>query len=249
MPGVDGLEVLSRLKTLAPDTAVIVMTAHGSVRSAVEAMQRGRLRLPHQAVRQRRGAAPGRARALGARARARGRRAPDGDPGGVGVRRARRQVGPDAGGLQDHRPDRRHRRDRPPARGVGDGQGGRRARDPPLQPAGGQALRGRLLRGDPGDPPRVRALRPRARRVHGRPPAPPRPLRAGAGRHDVPRRGRGPGAGAPAQAPAGAPGAAARAGRRRRGRSPSTSASSRRRTATWRRSSGTDASARTSTTA
>ena len=41
MPGVDGLEVLSRLKTLAPDTAVIVMTAHGSVRSAVEAMQRG----------------------------------------------------------------------------------------------------------------------------------------------------------------------------------------------------------------
>jgi two-component system nitrogen regulation response regulator GlnG len=41
MPGLDGLEVLSRLRTLAPDTAVIVMTAHGSVRSAVEAMQRG----------------------------------------------------------------------------------------------------------------------------------------------------------------------------------------------------------------
>ena len=41
MPDVDGLEVLSRLKASAPDTAVIVMTAHGSVRSAVEAMQRG----------------------------------------------------------------------------------------------------------------------------------------------------------------------------------------------------------------
>jgi two-component system, NtrC family, nitrogen regulation response regulator GlnG len=41
MPGLDGLEVLSRLRAEAPETAVIVMTAHGSVRSAVEAMQRG----------------------------------------------------------------------------------------------------------------------------------------------------------------------------------------------------------------
>jgi two-component system nitrogen regulation response regulator GlnG len=41
MPELDGLEVLSGLKTAAPETAVIVMTAHGSVRSAVEAMQRG----------------------------------------------------------------------------------------------------------------------------------------------------------------------------------------------------------------
>src|SRR5262245_45984950 len=41
MPDVDGLEVRSRLRSSSPDTAVIVMTAHGSVRSAVEAMQRG----------------------------------------------------------------------------------------------------------------------------------------------------------------------------------------------------------------
>jgi two-component system, NtrC family, nitrogen regulation response regulator GlnG len=41
MPGLDGLEALSRLRTESPDTAVIVMTAHGTVRSAVEAMQRG----------------------------------------------------------------------------------------------------------------------------------------------------------------------------------------------------------------
>jgi len=41
MPGLDGLEVLSRLRPAAPDTAVVVMTAHGSVRAAVEAMQRG----------------------------------------------------------------------------------------------------------------------------------------------------------------------------------------------------------------
>jgi two-component system nitrogen regulation response regulator GlnG len=41
MPGLDGLEVLSRVRAQSPDTAVIVMTAHGSVRAAVEAMQRG----------------------------------------------------------------------------------------------------------------------------------------------------------------------------------------------------------------
>jgi len=41
MPGLDGLDALSRLRERAPDTAVIVMTAHGSIRTAVEAMQRG----------------------------------------------------------------------------------------------------------------------------------------------------------------------------------------------------------------
>ncbi len=41
MPGLDGLEALSRLRQASPETAVIVMTAHGSVRAAVEAMQRG----------------------------------------------------------------------------------------------------------------------------------------------------------------------------------------------------------------
>ncbi|MGH7264311.1 MAG: sigma-54-dependent transcriptional regulator [Candidatus Rokuibacteriota bacterium] len=41
MPGLDGLETLSRLRAAGPETAAIVMTAHGSVRAAVEAMQRG----------------------------------------------------------------------------------------------------------------------------------------------------------------------------------------------------------------
>jgi two-component system nitrogen regulation response regulator GlnG len=41
MPGLDGLAALTQLRQAAPDTAVIVMTAHGSVRAAVEAMQRG----------------------------------------------------------------------------------------------------------------------------------------------------------------------------------------------------------------
>jgi two-component system response regulator HydG len=43
MPGLDGLEVLRAVREHAPDTQVIVMTAYGTVDSAVEAMRRGAL--------------------------------------------------------------------------------------------------------------------------------------------------------------------------------------------------------------
>ncbi len=41
MPGMDGIELLSRIKEINPDLPVIVMTAYGSVEKAVEAMQQG----------------------------------------------------------------------------------------------------------------------------------------------------------------------------------------------------------------
>jgi two-component system NtrC family response regulator len=41
MPGMHGLDLLAQIKSLSPDTAVIVVTAHGSIDSAVEAMKRG----------------------------------------------------------------------------------------------------------------------------------------------------------------------------------------------------------------
>ena len=41
MPGMDGLELLGRIKQHWPDIPVIMMTAHGTVDKAVEAMQRG----------------------------------------------------------------------------------------------------------------------------------------------------------------------------------------------------------------
>jgi DNA-binding NtrC family response regulator len=41
MPGMDGIELLSRLKEHHPDAVVIMITAHGSVETAVEAMKRG----------------------------------------------------------------------------------------------------------------------------------------------------------------------------------------------------------------
>jgi len=41
MPGADGLAVLRRTRELAPQTAVVVMTAHSSIESAVEALRAG----------------------------------------------------------------------------------------------------------------------------------------------------------------------------------------------------------------
>ena len=41
MREVDGIEVLTALKRRAPDTAAIVLTAHGSLETAVEALRQG----------------------------------------------------------------------------------------------------------------------------------------------------------------------------------------------------------------
>ncbi|HXG04492.1 MAG TPA: nitrogen regulation protein NR(I) [Candidatus Binatia bacterium] len=41
MPGLDGLAVLERLRASRPDAPVVVMTAHGSMDTAIKAMQRG----------------------------------------------------------------------------------------------------------------------------------------------------------------------------------------------------------------
>ena len=41
MPGMDGIELLSRIKEKQPEAVVIMMTAHGSIQTAVEAMKRG----------------------------------------------------------------------------------------------------------------------------------------------------------------------------------------------------------------
>ncbi|MEW6510118.1 MAG: sigma-54 dependent transcriptional regulator [Bacteroidota bacterium] len=41
MPRMDGIETMIRLKELRPDTVAIMLTAHGSIQSAVEAMKQG----------------------------------------------------------------------------------------------------------------------------------------------------------------------------------------------------------------
>jgi len=41
MPGIDGMEVLRRVRKIRPDIRVIILTAHGTIESAVEAMKLG----------------------------------------------------------------------------------------------------------------------------------------------------------------------------------------------------------------
>jgi len=41
MPGMNGMEVLKRIKNERPDISVIMITAHGSVQDAVEAIKEG----------------------------------------------------------------------------------------------------------------------------------------------------------------------------------------------------------------
>ena len=41
MPDLGGLEVLAKCKELQPDAEVILVTGHGTIESAVQAMQRG----------------------------------------------------------------------------------------------------------------------------------------------------------------------------------------------------------------
>ncbi|MEX2148147.1 MAG: nitrogen regulation protein NR(I) [Candidatus Rokuibacteriota bacterium] len=41
MPGMDGLTALAKLRELRPDAHVVVMTAHGTMETAIQAMQRG----------------------------------------------------------------------------------------------------------------------------------------------------------------------------------------------------------------
>ena len=41
MPGMDGIEVLEKIKTRRPQTRVIIFTGYGSITTAVEAMRKG----------------------------------------------------------------------------------------------------------------------------------------------------------------------------------------------------------------
>jgi two-component system nitrogen regulation response regulator NtrX len=43
LPGIDGIETLSRIRTLAPDLPVIVISGHGSIETAVRAVRMGAL--------------------------------------------------------------------------------------------------------------------------------------------------------------------------------------------------------------
>ena len=56
MEGVGGLEVLAKAKRELPDAEVVILTGHSTIKTAVTAMQAGRLDLPDQAARYQRAA-------------------------------------------------------------------------------------------------------------------------------------------------------------------------------------------------
>src|SRR3989338_461123 len=41
MPGMDGLTLLGKIREVRPDAQVVIMTAHGTMETAIQAMQRG----------------------------------------------------------------------------------------------------------------------------------------------------------------------------------------------------------------
>ena len=49
MPGMDGIELLSRARKVAPDTVYLMLTAHGTHRNGGRSAEVRGLRLPHQA--------------------------------------------------------------------------------------------------------------------------------------------------------------------------------------------------------
>jgi CheY-like chemotaxis protein len=208
MPHLDGLALVRKLKAEQPEVEVIVMTAYGTVDTAVEAMKLGALDYLQKPL-----GGPtscawwSSARSSGAAAR-RGRAAVDdglppltyGDPAMAPVVAAIDKVARTSATCCCWARPAPARRSRP-------------ARSTPRASAG-PPVRGGQRRRAGREPPRERAVRPREGRVHRRGRAAPRQDRAGRRRHLLPRRGRRAQAGAAGQAPARPAGAPLRAPRR-----------------------------------
>jgi DNA-binding NtrC family response regulator len=108
MPGMDGISTLDELKKIDDELPVLMITAFASVENAITAMKRGRLRLHHQAVQERRSARRAAQRARAAASRRREPRAPAEPAGPVEpLRRDHRPQLADAAGLRSDHPGRR----------------------------------------------------------------------------------------------------------------------------------------------
>ena len=205
----DGLQLLAALGDDLAQLYFVLLTAQGTVETAVDALKRRRRGLPDQAGRSAAPAAPARA-AVGAERRAprEQRPAPAAARGGPLRPHGRRQPR-DAEGVQRHRAGRADDRLGADHRRVGHRQGAGGADAAPAQPAHPVAVRRDQLRGHSRDAARERDLRPREGRLHRRLRTPRRLLRAGRPRHAVPRRDRRDDAGHAGQAAARAAGARA----------------------------------------
>ena len=159
LPGMDGMAVLETIRREEPDVLVIVITGHGTIARAVEAMKKGAYDFVSKPVDPRHLEI-----VLGKAARAPGAPRRERAPvlrGGRPVRRHRRRQPADAGRDGRRPAGGAERGDGAAPRRERDGQGGHRPRDPPLEPPRRPAVRGGQLRGPRRGAPRVRAVRPR----------------------------------------------------------------------------------------
>ena len=166
MPGTTGLELLRALKQVAPDIEVVLMTAYGTVETAVQAMREGAYDFVEKPLKRMTIVKSVRKAAERSRSLAENRSLKDEIKlltkreivGQLGrwrrVLDVATQAAPERDGARPRRE--RHR------------QGAARALHPRAERARAEAVRRGELRGDPRDAPRERALRPRARRVHRR---------------------------------------------------------------------------------
>ena len=190
MPGPDGLEVLRAARSLQPEAAVIIMTAYATVDTAVQAMKAGAYDylvkpfepeelslMVQKIVAQRDLKAENVMLRETLKQQYRFRDLLLQEPQDAVAVRARAGRGAE----RLHHPDPRRERHR---------QGAARPRHPRREPARGRALHRRLVRRPDRDAPRERALRPREGRLHRRRPPHQGEVRAGRGRHPVPRRDR-----------------------------------------------------------
>ena len=203
MPGMDGLQFCSRLVANRPDVPVIVMTAFGSLESAIAAIRAGAydfvtkpIEMELLAVILRRAVER---RQLQQQIRSLRETV-------ARTRALRRPAGPEPAHAEALRPvgaDRRFRGLGADHRGERHGQGGGGAGPAPAQPAARETVRGRQLRGPARYAAGKRALRARQGRLHRRPQRSQGTVRPGRGRDAVSRRDRRDAAGHAAQAAAG----------------------------------------------
>ena len=208
MNDIDGLGILARAKADQPDAEVILMTGHGTVPSAVEAMRSGAfnyLLKPLDIAQLRASAEKAVESSRLKRTNLELKRRLDERFGFEGVDRRQPADARRDRAAQAHRPDQRQRAD--PGRDR-HRQGTGRPGDPPEQPAEEQAVRRAELRRLEREHFGERAVRPREGGVHRRLGRSRGQVRVRPRRHDVPRRGG-------RHAPGHADQAAARAGKRR----------------------------------
>ena len=181
MPRMDGLALLRALQTQGADVTTLLLTAQGTVETAVEAMKEGaydyltkpidiqRLKILLDKIVER----------LETMREVKA------------LRRQLREHGT-FGSLIGNSPEMRKiysivEHVRSHHRGIGNGQGARRADDPSAQPAGVVSVRRHQLRGHSRNAARERDLRPREGRVHRRGRSASGLLRARRSRHALPR--------------------------------------------------------------